>query len=234
MDHRARDTTSELSPSDRAFVEAQSEEIRFWLDRTAEATVEVGVRLIAVKERLPHGQWGRWLAAEFGMSDQTALNFMNVARHFRQNPKLLASASPAALYALAGGRVPAEVRQEFIERAEAGLPVRHKDVTEAIRQHRQRPASPYVQDGFAWTDELDRAQLSAALDSLARLDAGQVRRIAAGLRPELRRELRARSRQVSAVLAALAEGLAEAEGGAEDRASPNDSADARRSSVGWP
>lgn len=71
--------------------------------------------------RLPHGQFGVWLEAEFEWSDQTALNFMSVAKRFPQIPNGLEFA-PRALYLLSAPSTPESARVEAIDRAKLGQP----------------------------------------------------------------------------------------------------------------
>ena len=69
----------------RIVVQQRTSEIRERLRRTAQDIVEVGQRMIEVKDRLPHGQFGPWLGAEFGMSEGHARKMMQVYRAFGQN-----------------------------------------------------------------------------------------------------------------------------------------------------
>src|SRR5580700_3443116 len=46
------------------------------------AILGIGRELIAIKEKLGHGNFGRWIAAEFGMSADTAGRYMQIARTF--------------------------------------------------------------------------------------------------------------------------------------------------------
>src|SRR4051812_1213845 len=73
-----------LVPADVADrVRSTAEQIRQKVKRTVEdIIIEVGRELLAVKEALPHGQFGRWLRAEFGWSERMAQNFMGVAERF--------------------------------------------------------------------------------------------------------------------------------------------------------
>lgn len=64
----------------------------------------IGRDLIAVKERLPHGQFLPWLEAEFGMSKITAQRFMGVAETYGDKSFTVKHLSPTALYELAAPR----------------------------------------------------------------------------------------------------------------------------------
>jgi hypothetical protein len=108
-----------LDPGIRQQVQQHTAEIKGLMRRAAQDIILIGQKLIVVKEQLPYGQFGSWLRAEFEWSDQTALNFMNVARRFSQIPNGLEFA-PKALYALASTATPESARQEALERADAG------------------------------------------------------------------------------------------------------------------
>jgi hypothetical protein len=83
--------------------------------------IEIGRELIAAKAEVGHGDWSPWLKVEFGWSDSTAQNYMNVARKFPTLGNFTAITIDAtALYALSAPDVPQEARDEAVERAEAG------------------------------------------------------------------------------------------------------------------
>lgn len=122
-----------------AFVTEQTAEIRRLASRSGQDIIEIGKRLIAVKDHLPHGAFGPWIDAEFGWTDRTARRFMEVAGAFGQIGHGVRFEAKA-LYALASGDVPQDVRDRFIAQAEAGEPVRHRDVREAIQPTSPGPA----------------------------------------------------------------------------------------------
>lgn len=103
------------------------------LRRSAGDIVEIGKSLSRVKGRLPHGQFGLWLEAEFGWTDRTAQRFMRVAAVFKSDNLSDVPIPPSALYALASGDVPQDLRDHFLEQAERGEPVTHLQVQEAIK-----------------------------------------------------------------------------------------------------
>jgi hypothetical protein len=96
--------------------------------------IEIGRELIAAKAEVAHGEWLSWLEEEFGWSDDTARNYMRVAEVF-QIPNS-SGFDVTALYVLAAPGVPQEVRDEAIERAEAGERITKADadmmITDAV------------------------------------------------------------------------------------------------------
>jgi hypothetical protein len=113
-----------LPPPDREFITEQTGAIQSLAQRAAEDIIDIGRRLLAVKDRLPHGHFNRWLQAEFAMSARTAQNFMKVARVFKsETVSLLETIPRAALYMLAAPSVSEGEREEFLRRLETGEPV---------------------------------------------------------------------------------------------------------------
>lgn len=116
-----------LDASTSQFVQQQTGEIRGLMKRTANDIVEIGQKLVNVKEKLGHGRFGSWLEAEFDWSIQTAKRFMNVAAVF-QNQQIadFEFIAPSALYELAAPSIPDAVRKEAFARAKAGEPITYK------------------------------------------------------------------------------------------------------------
>jgi hypothetical protein len=123
-----------LEQETREVVQQQAAAIKNLMRRAVQDIIEIGQKLISVKAQLPHGQFGPWLRAEFEWSDQTALNFMNVARRFGQIPNGLDFA-PKALYLLSTSSVPEVARQEAMDRAEAGEQINTSVARQIIRHH---------------------------------------------------------------------------------------------------
>ena len=87
------------------FVQQQTGEIRTLMRRTAQGIVEVGQKLVEVKQKLGHGRFLDWLEAEFEWTHETARRFMTVAQQFGQSPHIVEFA-PTALYILADPSLP--------------------------------------------------------------------------------------------------------------------------------
>lgn len=120
---------SKLSPQLQVEVKTATERIRLRMKRTAEDIIEIGKDLIAIKDKLPHGQFLPWIATEFEMSEDTAGRFMSVAYRFPDIPQF-AEFKPSLLYLLAAPSTPDEVVEKVIEKAESGEKVTPKDVKE--------------------------------------------------------------------------------------------------------
>jgi hypothetical protein len=83
------------------------------------AIVRVGTQLERVQKRLPYGQWGAWLKAEFGWTQRTALNYIGAADLILGCEKF-SKLQSTTLYLLAAPSTPEPVRQEITDRFNAG------------------------------------------------------------------------------------------------------------------
>jgi len=90
--------------------------------RTLTLAMELGEVLIAIKRQLGHGRWGLWLADEFHLSQDSAENFMTLARNSEALGK---STLPEDL------TVTAALAQLRSQRQQAGMLARQADVAQA-------------------------------------------------------------------------------------------------------
>lgn len=105
-----------------ALVNACAERIRTAYQGETRRVLGIGQDLKAAKTHLRHGQFGRWLRAEFGWSERTAQRYMQAARVFGEKPDTVSDLAPGAVYALSAESTPAAVRTAVLERVEAGAP----------------------------------------------------------------------------------------------------------------
>jgi Protein of unknown function (DUF3102) len=113
-----------LDAETRIVVQQKTSEIRTLMRRAAQDIVDIGLRLIEVKARLPHGQFLPWLEAEFQWHRDTANKFMNVAEQFGGcEMSKISTFAPSALYLLSAPSTPESARVEAMDRATAGEPI---------------------------------------------------------------------------------------------------------------
>jgi hypothetical protein len=115
-----------------------AERIRDRVKKTLEDIIEIGNDLLAVKDTLPHGQFLRWLNAEFGWEQRTAYNFMSVAERFQLANFASLPIQPSAAYLLAGPSVPDKARELAIERAESGEQITTNVAKEIVAETRKK------------------------------------------------------------------------------------------------
>lgn len=87
-------------------------EISILKQQTAQNIIEIGKRLIAVKEMLPHGEWGKWLEEKVEFSQEHARRFMKIAKECSNSTSML-NLPPTKVFALLD--LPQDQREEFIQ-----------------------------------------------------------------------------------------------------------------------
>lgn len=123
----------------RAIVQQSTREIKECLRQTARTIWEIGKKLVYVRSQLESRQFRSWLKLEFGWSQRTAYNFINVYQSF---PELANFAkidiSISALYLLAAPSTSGDIRNQFINRAIVGERITHKVIQSAITDAKQQ------------------------------------------------------------------------------------------------
>jgi hypothetical protein len=122
----------DLVPRDVAKCEQAVEKIAGYQRRMAGDVVAIGKELLAVKERLEHGQFGDWLTHYFSWSQQTASRMMQAATTFKSLNLSNLTIDQSALYLLSSDKCPDEIREEVLERAEQGERISHASVKQAL------------------------------------------------------------------------------------------------------
>lgn len=134
-----------LSEKNRSLVQQRTKELKERLQRTAQDIWEIGKNLVEVRAELKgHGYFDAWLKAEFGWSRRTAYNFIYVYEAFPYAKFAQIIIEPSALYRLASPSTPDAIRDKFIQQANAGSKVTHKEVLKAVTEEKlkQVPNSP--------------------------------------------------------------------------------------------
>jgi hypothetical protein len=93
-------------------IEKTTAEILILKDQTAQNIIEIGRRLIEVKERLEHGEYLKWLKEKVDFTERTAQRFVKVATVF-SNTTPVSHLGTRKLLALAG--LDEEDRQEVMK-----------------------------------------------------------------------------------------------------------------------
>jgi hypothetical protein len=128
-----------LKPAQAEKLRVTAKGIRDKINKSLRGLIEAGQGLVAVKDLLPHGQFGPWLEAEFGWSDRTARRLMEVAVLFGSKTDILSDLAipPTSLYLLAAPSTPFEARQTAIDRAQAGERITPAIVNEILASIRK-------------------------------------------------------------------------------------------------
>lgn len=109
----------------------QAQEINKLLKSSTEAIVEIGRRLIAMRESMQSAMFRAWIECEFRWQQSTAANYMQTARQFGELD-CLQNFQPTALIMLARSNVPEKLANTMIARAKAGDIVTQKVVKQAL------------------------------------------------------------------------------------------------------
>lgn len=134
-----------LDENARINVQQRTHEIKSLIRRTAKNTMEIGQKLIEVKEELGHGRFTNWLRIEFNWSDSAARKFMQVTRQFKSVNFTDLNISSSALYLLAAPSIPEAARQEAIERANQGETITHTKAKAIAKQYQTEALSDVEQ-----------------------------------------------------------------------------------------
>ena len=134
-------------------------EIRRLGKRVVRDVIEIGRRLTECKDIVGHGNWLPWLEREFGWTDKTAENFINVSKAAGKFENFSNLNIPVSgLYLLAAPNTPDEAKAEVIERAEKGEKLSVADVKTTIanaktKQPTTRKQSTAKRNGASTPDE---------------------------------------------------------------------------------
>ncbi|MCG8367721.1 MAG: DUF3102 domain-containing protein, partial [Pseudanabaenales cyanobacterium] len=83
LNHNDSFSYVDLDEDVRSFVEQHTCTIKALMRRTAQDMVDIGLRLIEVKDALGHGKFNAWLRAEIDLGEWTARKFMKIGQKFK-------------------------------------------------------------------------------------------------------------------------------------------------------
>ena len=126
-------TYSGLPAPVAAELQAVTTRIKDRLTRQVADIIETGRDLLEVKAKLEHGQFERWLAQEFGMTDRTARRFMQAATWAESKTDMVSDLTPTAIYLLSAKSTPDVVHEQIVERLEKGLPAEPQMIRHLIK-----------------------------------------------------------------------------------------------------
>ena len=131
---------NELDATVAAEARAAASRIR---QRHRKAAIETGSDLMAIKHRLGHGNFLRWIEAEFKWDERTARRYMQAAKVLGGKSDIVSDLPATAIYALSAASTPEPIRAEVIKRLEDGDSIKGQDIKEMVRKGRARP-SPHA------------------------------------------------------------------------------------------
>lgn len=130
-----------LNPQVRIMVEGKTSELKGLMRRSAQDIINIGQKLVEVKEQLGHGNFRAWLKTEFDWSLRTAARFMQVSTQFKCANLAHLNIAVSALYFLAKPSIPEEARKQVLEIAKEGEYITYAKA-KAIISFNQEEAQP--------------------------------------------------------------------------------------------
>ena len=113
--------------------------IKLKMKRSVSDIIDAGKRLHAVKKRLPHGYFKKWIETELGCHYTTGVNLMRVADVFGDSQEKVSNMGVAAsiLYFLATPSTPKQARQKVIQLIEDGENISYAETKQIVREYRK-------------------------------------------------------------------------------------------------
>ena len=88
----------------------------------------IGNQLRIVKDAMPHGQFGHWIAAELQITIRTAQRYIQVAILLDGKSDTVSHLPPAVINALANAQTSADLIKRVVEADERGTPMSAKEI----------------------------------------------------------------------------------------------------------
>ena len=151
-----------LSDGDRQYAQEQAQEIKLIAHN---ASIQIGLKLIKVKERLGHGKFGDWIKLEFDWSDRQARRLMTIASELgnRTDQSILPTGTnPAYALASAMSKEDEEGKQEILDSYQEALEQKQKEAIEKAEETGKDPKIPnalteaQIKELIAKRDELEK------------------------------------------------------------------------------
>lgn len=127
-----------LEAQTRIVIQERTDEIKTLMRRTSQDIIDIGQKLIEVKEYLGHGSFIKWLKSEFNWSVSTATKFMQVAEEFKFVNFTNLNITASVLYLIAAPSTPKEARVEVLQRASNGENIGYTQAKEIVYEHRKK------------------------------------------------------------------------------------------------
>ncbi|GAA6621636.1 DUF3102 domain-containing protein [Scytonema sp. NUACC26] len=118
-------------------VQQHTNEIKTLMRRNSQDIIDIGQKLIEVKQHLGHGSFRNWLKFEFNWSVSAATKFMQVAEQFKCVNFTHLNITASTLYLIAAPSTPKEARVEVLERASNGENICYTEAKAIVFQHKK-------------------------------------------------------------------------------------------------
>ena len=126
-----------LEAETRIVVQQYTNEIKTLMRRNSQEIIDIGQKLMEVKQYLGHGNFRNWLKLEFNWSVSAATKFMQVAQQFKCVNFTHLNVTASTLYLIAAPSTPKRARAEVLERASHGENISYSKAKAIVCQHRK-------------------------------------------------------------------------------------------------
>lgn len=135
------------------------------------SSVDIGEKLSAAKELVPHGQWTDWLAEKVDYSQSTANNFMRIYREYSDDQISMTGRTKSQTFAnltysqaVALFALPEHQREEFVEQHDVS-DMSVKELKEAIAAQKAAEQAQAAAEQLAESARMKAAALQRELDT---------------------------------------------------------------------
>jgi hypothetical protein len=176
----------DLSADQAKALDVLAAKIRNHAKATTKAIIEIGRKLIDVKQQLAHGAFAKWITVDCGFTMRTAQHYMRAATFAELKSEMVARLPPAALYRLSAKNAPQAAVADVLRRIETGQVPTECEVA-ALLTDARAANNPQTGTGRASGHRARREQPEPAVDERQRA-AVLASEILSRLGPELARK----------------------------------------------
>jgi CheY-like chemotaxis protein len=136
---RYTNDSEEIDEAVLAEVRKEADIIRSKMKRSVSDIIDAGKRLHAVKKKIPHGFFKKWIETELGCHYTTGVNLMRVADVFGDRQEKVSNMGVAAsiLYFLATPSTPKQAREKVIQLIEDGENISYAETKEIVKEYKK-------------------------------------------------------------------------------------------------
>jgi hypothetical protein len=131
FDYSVLDTVTRLR------VQQSTNEIKALMRRSSKDIVDIGQRLLEIKQCIGHGSFLKWIKSEFNWSLSAATKFMQVGEQFKSVNFTNLNITASALYLIAAPSTCQPARAKVLELASSGQNITYTKAKELISQYKK-------------------------------------------------------------------------------------------------
>lgn len=166
--------------------------------RTETYVFDTGRDLLAIKERLEHGQFLDWVRCELRLTSRSAQRFMSVAHVLGPISDTVSYLPPTVLYKLSAPATSEAARKDIINRIGAGESVSPKQIIDHLSEAGQQARREAAEAQLSAMERKKQATRKRRVDARDRRNLEKAQRAAA----EMREKATAATNELAAIFAA--------------------------------